>query len=201
MWAKYNKETQSVEIIPKLESSPEEAMAQGILPYVEQNASERYYKLGHYEYSIEEDVIVGRRVKSPKDLEELKSTLKREIKGFASEILSKTDWFMIRKAEEDTAVPQEILDYRSEVRRVSNEKEQQVDQMESIQDVIEFDNQVWVETHLVQHFIGDNLPCEYGPDTVEIEVNLSGVYDLWPDDPTAEQSKTFVERIEVTDGN
>ena len=41
-------------------------------------------------------------------------------------LLSNTDWYVTRKADTGTAIPQEIQDFRTEVRIVSNQQETQI---------------------------------------------------------------------------
>ena len=41
-------------------------------------------------------------------------------------LLSSTDWYVTRKADTGTAIPQEIQDFRNEVREVSNQQETQI---------------------------------------------------------------------------
>ena len=41
-------------------------------------------------------------------------------------LLSSTDWYVTRKADTGTAIPQEIQDYRNQVREVSNQQETQI---------------------------------------------------------------------------
>ena len=48
--------------------------------------------------------------------EGLKTQLIRDVKGQAESILNQTDWYVTRKAEEDTAIPSEITNHRKAVR-------------------------------------------------------------------------------------
>ena len=41
-------------------------------------------------------------------------------------LLSSTDWYVTRKSDTGTAIPQEIQDYRNQVREVSNQQEAQI---------------------------------------------------------------------------
>jgi len=49
-------------------------------------------------------------------VEGLKTQLIRDVKGQAESILNQTDWYVTRKAEEDTAIPSEITNHRKAVR-------------------------------------------------------------------------------------
>ena len=60
---------------------------------------------------------------NPKDLDQLKESYTAEIKKLAGGMLAQTDWYVIRQAENSTAVPPEVLTRRAEIRTFSNEKE------------------------------------------------------------------------------
>lgn len=197
MWARYISEN-SAEIIQRHNYSDEELQENNILKYREVTVDSTYYRiLGSYTYEVDGEYVVATPNHLPKSVEDVKEYFIKEIKKTASEKLLETDWVVIRKADENIDIPQDLQTYRAEVRQVSNQKEAQVNQLSTLNELIEFQNQPWVETHLVMHFAGDDLPLEYGPDTIEKNVTLSGVYDLWPEDPTKDQSLTFVSRVEA----
>lgn len=50
------------------------------------------------------------------------STSKQQAAG----LLQKTDWYVTRKSDTGTAIPQDIQDFRTEVRAVSNQQETQI---------------------------------------------------------------------------
>ena len=62
-------------------------------------------------------------VDKPKDLDQLKSLWTAKVKEAANSMLSQTDWYVIRQAENSAAVPAEVLSRRGEIRSLSNEKE------------------------------------------------------------------------------
>lgn len=62
-------------------------------------------------------------VDNPKDLDELKETYTGKVKNTAGSLLAKTDWYVVRQAENSTAVPAEVLTRRAEIRTFSNQKE------------------------------------------------------------------------------
>ena len=57
----------------------------------------------------------------------VKSVLKRDEKGMASQKLSKYDWYVTRKAEKGTAIPTEITTYRDAIRTACNTRETEID--------------------------------------------------------------------------
>ena len=62
-------------------------------------------------------------VDNPKDLDQLKEQWTSKVKQTAGSLLSQTDWYVVRQAENSAAVPAEVLTRRSEIRTLSNEKE------------------------------------------------------------------------------
>ena len=61
-------------------------------------------------------------------IEGLKTIFKREIKAQAKNLLSSSDWYVIRKAEDaESTIPSDIATYRAAVRTRSNEMETAID--------------------------------------------------------------------------
>ena len=58
-------------------------------------------------------------------------------------LLANTDWYVTRKADTGTAIPQEIQDFRTEVRAVSNQQETQINActtVEQLKSLYEYTN-------------------------------------------------------------
>tara|TARA_R100001079_G_C4444814_1_gene150623 strand:- start:304 stop:780 length:477 start_codon:yes stop_codon:yes gene_type:complete len=53
---------------------------------------------------------------NPKNVADLKTTWITNTKNIAGSLLSSTDWYVVRKAETDTAVPSNVTTYRAAVR-------------------------------------------------------------------------------------
>jgi hypothetical protein len=66
---------------------------------------------------INEDATITKGLKSQKI-----SISKQQTAG----LLSSSDWYVTRKSDTGTAIPQEIQDFRTEVREVSNQQETQI---------------------------------------------------------------------------
>lgn len=65
---------------------------------------------------------------TPRDLTDLKAQYKVETKEYAGNLLSKTDWHVVKAAEVDSySVPADIAQYRTEVRAASNTIEAAID--------------------------------------------------------------------------
>ena len=57
----------------------------------------------------------------------VKSQLKAQEKAYAANLLSKYDWYIVRKAEKDTAIPSVITTYRDAVRTACDTREKEID--------------------------------------------------------------------------
>jgi hypothetical protein len=58
-------------------------------------------------------------------------------------LLAKTDWYVTRKADTGTAIPQEVQDFRTNVRAVSNQQETQINActtVEQLKSLFEYTN-------------------------------------------------------------
>ena len=65
---------------------------------------------------------------TPRDLTDLKSQYKVETKEYAGNLLSKTDWHVVKAAEVDSySVPTDIAQYRADIRAASNTIEAAID--------------------------------------------------------------------------
>ena len=62
-------------------------------------------------------------VDNPKDHTGLVELWVSQVKETAGTLLSPTDWYITRKSETGAAIPQEVLDRRTEIRAYSNQKE------------------------------------------------------------------------------
>ena len=56
----------------------------------------------------------------------LKSQECGKVKAQASGLLASTDWYVVRKAETDAAIPADVTTYRAAVRSASNSMEAQI---------------------------------------------------------------------------
>lgn len=69
---------------------------------------------------------------NPHDLDELKTKWTATVKGIAGSMLSETDWYVVRQAENSAAVPAEVLARRGEIRTFSNQKEAAIASCEDV---------------------------------------------------------------------
>ena len=62
-----------------------------------------------------------------------------DVKSKCFETLSKTDWYITREQETGQPIPQEILNYRSEIRSKSNAFESDIRDLDTIDAVLEYE--------------------------------------------------------------
>ena len=55
-----------------------------------------------------------------KNIDDMKADKIKEVKQQAQKILAETDWYITRKTETGESIPQEILDYRANIRKQSD---------------------------------------------------------------------------------
>ena len=75
---------------------------------------------------------------TPKDLDQLKEDWTNQVKQAAGSLLSETDWYVIRQAENSAAVPADVLTRRGEIRTLSNEKETAIAACEDVAALAEY---------------------------------------------------------------
>ncbi len=108
---------------------------------IDDNYDSRIHDLG--EIYFDSAASVFRKDKSNKTWEKSLSELKEQsISNFKAQIgseLSKTDWYIIRKADNGTEVPQEIADAREDLRELSDTTETEINALSAKGAVITFD--------------------------------------------------------------
>ena len=96
----------------------EERKAIGILPYTYSgsNINNEYYT-STFSDSVGDDTITRTYTNNAvSDLTELKTNKISIAKSYANQLLSDTDWYVVRNAETSTAIPSEITAFRTAVR-------------------------------------------------------------------------------------
>jgi hypothetical protein len=149
--------------------SNEEKNAIGIYEVIYDHANkkdESYYINTNEQFKFENNKVISYfGSATPKQLEDVDATDEDNepvlqdgkqvvIKGLKSQkisiskqqtagLLQSTDWYVTRKADTGTAIPQEIQDFRTEVRIVSNQQETQINActtVEQLKNLYEYTN-------------------------------------------------------------
>lgn len=97
-----------------------ELIAGGIYPYEESKSDGRFYDHGALTYDVQASKVVGTYAGIPKDLTLLQTSAIALVKRQAGDILSKTDWMVIKVQELGLTLDPAIATYRESVRARSN---------------------------------------------------------------------------------
>ena len=65
----------------------------------------------------------------------LKSTFKNEVKKKQGSLLSKTDWYIIRKSDKNTAIPSNVQTWRDAIRTKAKAMEDAIDACSKVSDI------------------------------------------------------------------
>ena len=134
--------------------SAEQLAANGIYEVVYDNSNlknNRFYLNGAESFTFADDTVtasyavaVGKTLDDVNEVDEdgnallddsgvqvvtpgLKTNEKNQIKAQAAGLLQSTDWYVVRHAESETAIPANVSTYRAAVRTKSNEMETAID--------------------------------------------------------------------------
>ena len=92
-------------------------------------ADHRYYHTSgeQYDFDAATNEWVISYGSTPRDVDDLKKSMKAKVKGIASSTLARSDWMSIREHDGGTAMPADWKTYRAGVRATSNTKEAEID--------------------------------------------------------------------------
>lgn len=111
---------------PKSGISDDFLQSHGIFKIIEgEQKDERFYTVEKADpfVKIIDGVPYSFYKNTPKDLDEIKQKYVNETKQRAKGVLSETDWYFTRKEELGINVPQEVLDYRANIRNIQSTRE------------------------------------------------------------------------------
>ena len=81
---------------------------------------------------------------TPRPLQDLKDNWTRSFKSIANSHLSRTDWVVVRKAERDIAIPEDITTQRAAILAEADRLEQDIKDCTSVEELIAVvNNQSW----------------------------------------------------------
>ena len=130
-------------------------------------ADHRYYNTSGEEYNF--DAATNEWVisygSSPRNVDDLKKSMKEKVKSIASSTLAHSDWMTHRESDGGTAMPVAWKTYRADVRTTSNTKEAEIDALADLDAVKLYNNT-------------PGTPNEDG--SVQ---NIDNVTAGWPNDP------------------
>ena len=105
-------------------------------------ADHRYYNTSGEEYNF--DAATNEWVisygSSPRNVDDLKKSMKERIKSIASSTLAHSDWMTHRESDGGTAMPSDWKTYRADVRATSNTQEAEIDALADLDAVKLYNN-------------------------------------------------------------
>lgn len=101
-------------------------------------------------------------VDNPKDHTQLVEQWVAQVKQTAGTMLSPTDWYIVRNSENGSAVPQEVLDRRSEIRSYSNQKEAAIEATTTTEELATYvtssEFSQWEAVEVVEELVEEPTP-------------------------------------------
>tara|TARA_R100000808_G_scaffold3367_2_gene12090 strand:- start:13627 stop:14115 length:489 start_codon:yes stop_codon:yes gene_type:complete len=94
-------------------------------------------------YTSSLDWATGKWSSSPKDLDGIKTGLVRDAKQTAYNLLSRSDWRIIKEAETEEPCPEAYLDYRELVRTRCNDIEEAITEATDLDGLKSVDTASW----------------------------------------------------------
>ena len=116
--------------------SSSELEAIGIYEVVLDNTNlknDEYYNNTNQTFTFAEDTVTASYgTATAKDLDDLKTLHKEKINAHAGSLLAQYDWYTLRAADGGTAVPSNVVTYRTAVRAKANEMCSTIDSASSV---------------------------------------------------------------------
>jgi hypothetical protein len=150
-------------------------------------ADHRYYNTSGEEYNFDDAtsewvVSYGSSVKS---VDDIKKSMKSEVKGIASSTLAHSDWMTHRESDGGTAMSVDWKTYRASVRAESNEKDGEIDALVDLDAIKAYQNHPIVEVRYTSTYDAEGNET-IGPGTESVNRNVDQVTFGWPTAPDAD---------------
>ena len=104
-------------------------------------ADHRYYNTSGEEYNF--DAVTNEWVisygSSAKNVDDIKKSMKAQVKSIASSTLAQSDWMTHRESDGGTAMPADWKTYRAAIRTESNDKETAIDALVDLDAIKAYD--------------------------------------------------------------
>jgi hypothetical protein len=111
----------------------------GITPARVVTPDQRYHNTGAETLTLVDGETVISYATSDKDVDQLKTNMKAKVKSMASSTLTQSDWMRIREEDGGTTMPADWKTYRSDVRAMSNTKEDEIDALSDLDAIKAYD--------------------------------------------------------------
>ena len=107
----------------------EERKALGIVPYVYEGSmvENMFYTSSESAPVVEENRVVVTRSQTAKDVDDIKSVMKKNVSDALSSYLAQTDWIVIREQDTGAAKPADLAQWRTDLRAKADALETAID--------------------------------------------------------------------------
>ena len=164
--------------------SKEELANIGFHPARMSVADHRYYFTSGEEYNF--DAATNEWVisygSSARNVDDIKKSMKAQVKSIASSTLTHSDWMTHRESDGGTAMPADWKTYRADVRAMSNTKEAEIDALVDLDAIKAYQNHPIVEVRYTSTYDADGKET-IGPGTESVNRTVDQVTFGWPTDP------------------
>ena len=174
--------------------SKEELKSLGIYPARVESIDSQYYTAGLQTSEIVDGEYVISYEAVERDVEELKSNIIKSIKENTGQLLSSSDWMVIRSIDEGEGVPSEWTTYRNDVRAYGNTLEKGVEAFASLDAVRNFQHYEVQEEKYIP-VVSDTGVQTVGSETEVVTIVVDKTYWGWPTSPDAEVDEYHVRYI------
>jgi len=127
----------------------------GIKPYTETKEDEKYYWDGSYSVDASGDTVVGTFAGTAKNLATLKAIMKKDLNLILKGKMERIDWYWQRAAKGGTAVPSNVASFATALYSELTTKEGEIDALDTIAKIIEYEARAYTETRKVAVLDGD----------------------------------------------
>ena len=150
-------------------------------------ADHRYYFTSGEEYTFDDATQewVVSYGSTPRDVDQIKKSMKEQVKSIASSTLARSDWMTHREVEGGTAMPADWKTYRASVRAESNEKDGEIDALVDLDAIKAYQAHPIVEVRYTSTYDAEGVET-IGPGTQSHNRSVDKVTFGWPQEPDAE---------------
>jgi hypothetical protein len=107
----------------------EERKALGIVPYVHEGSGREnmFYTSSESSPVVKADKVVVTRSQTARDIDDIKTTMKNHVSSVLQSTLAQTDWIVIREQDNGTAKPEDLAQWRTDLREKAAALETAID--------------------------------------------------------------------------
>ena len=112
----------------------EERKALGIVPYVYEGSvvENMFYTSSESAPAVEENRVVVTRSQTARDIDAIKDTMKNHVSSVLQSTLAQTDWIVVREQDNGTAKPEDLAQWRTDLREKAAALETAIDEKSDV---------------------------------------------------------------------